>query len=100
MQATLLFQHTSTVPSAPKDGLPGNKTFQATVRGVGAVAATILIEGSNDKEAFLLLGTITLSGTTQASDGFVGNAPWHYVRARLDTAPTGTGAAVTVTVGG
>jgi hypothetical protein len=75
-----------------------NRTFQATVAGTGAVSATVIIEGSNDGANFLTLGTITLSGTTSASDGFVSDAAWGYVRARL-TAISGTGAAVTVAMG-
>lgn len=80
----------------------GDRSYQATVSGTGAVTATVIIEGSNEDPAksptFLTIATITLSGTTSASDGFVGTAAWGYVRARL-TAITGTGAAVTVTMG-
>lgn len=75
-----------------------NRTFQATVSGTGAVTATVIVESSNDGANFLTLGTITISGTTSASDGFVSTATWEYVRARL-TAISGTGAAVTVTMG-
>ena len=45
-----------------------------------------------------VLGTITLTGTTQTSDGFTTTAPWKYVRARV-TAITGTSAAVKVLMG-
>lgn len=72
-----------------------NRTFQGTVIGTGVVTATIIIEASNDGTNFMTLGTITLSGTTTATDGFVSVANWIYVRARL-TAVSGTGAAVTV----
>lgn len=75
-----------------------NRTFQATVSGTGAVSATVVIEGSNDGTNFLTLGTITLTGTTSASDGFASTAPWQYVRARL-TAISGTGAAVSAQMG-
>lgn len=75
-----------------------NRTYQATVVGTGAVSATVIIEGSNDEVGYLTLGTITLSGTTSASDGFVSEAAWAYVRARV-TAVSGTSAAVTVSLG-
>lgn len=74
------------------------RTFQAVVSGTGAVTATVLIEVSNDDTNFLTLGTITLSGTTSATDGFASDAPWINVRAKL-TAISGTSAAVTVTMG-
>ena len=70
-----------------------NRTFQAVVAGTGAVAATVLIEVSNNKIDFLTLGTITLTGTTRASDGFALNASWRYVRGKV-TAISGTGATV------
>ena len=78
-----------------------NATFQGTVVGTGAVTATITIEVSNDAlyTVSTVAGTITLSGTTSHSDGFVtSNAPWKYVRANV-TAISGTGATVTVTMG-
>jgi hypothetical protein len=75
-----------------------NRTFQVTVAGTGSVSATVVIEGSNDGTNFLALAAVTLSGTNSASDGFVSQAKWTYVRAKL-TAISGTGAAVTVTMG-
>lgn len=75
-------------------------TCQATVTGTGAVTATVIVEGSNESATgnFLTIATITLSGTTTASDGFVATSSWQFTRARL-TAISGTGAAVTVTMG-
>lgn len=72
-------------------------SFQATVTGTGAVTATVVFDVSNDGENAVstTLGTITLSGTTSASDGFTTDAPWKYVRARV-TAISGTGATVNV----
>lgn len=79
-----------------------SRTYQATVTGTGAVSATVIIEGSNEdqtsSQSYVTLATITLSGTTTATDGFVSLAQWAYVRARL-TAISGTGAAVTATMG-
>jgi hypothetical protein len=75
-------------------------TFQGIVTGTGAVTATIVIDCSNDgvNAVATVLGTITLSGTTSASDGFTTAAPWKYVRARV-TAITGTGATAQVYMG-
>ena len=70
------------------------KTCQATVTGTGSVSATVNIEVSNDGIGWILAGTITLSGTTTATDGFVIQAPWLNIRANV-TAVSGTGAAVT-----
>lgn len=74
------------------------QTYQATVAGSGAVSATVLIQFSNDQVGWITGATITLSGTTSASDGFSANASWKYKRANL-TAISGTNAAVTVTMG-
>ena len=78
-------------------------SFQATVAGTGAVTATIIIEGTNEKAVassnYLAIGTITLSGTTSHSDGFVASAvPWNAVRARC-TAISGTSATLNVYMG-
>lgn len=77
-----------------------NTTFQAIIIGTGAVTATVVIDASNDGVNWVstVLGTITLSGTNSASDGFTTNAPWKYVRARV-TALTGTGSTVQVYMG-
>jgi len=96
---------TSTGNAKYKDGVYA--TFQATVVGTGTVTATIVIDCSNDTSGTggtpqywcsTPLGTITLSGTTSASDGFTTSAPWKFVRARV-TAITGTGATVTAIIG-
>jgi hypothetical protein len=74
--------------------------FQATVTGTGAVTGTVIVEGSLDgvNAVATALATIPLSGTTAYADGFVTEAPWKYVRARV-TAITGTGASITVLMG-
>lgn len=72
--------------------------IQATVVGTGSVSATVVIEGSNDAvyAVSTALATITLSGTTSSSDGFVtSDSSWKYIRARI-TAISGTGATVNV----
>ena len=76
-------------------------SYQATLTGTGALTATVTMECSNDGVYPLstVLGTISLSGTTAVSDGFVtSNAPWKWVRAVVTTL-TGTGASVTITQG-
>lgn len=86
------------IASTSQDEKP-NRTFQATVSGTGSVAATVLVQVSNDPAyGWLTLGTITLSGTTTATDGFASEAAWQHVRSNV-TAVSGTGAVVTVTMG-
>lgn len=75
-----------------------NRAYQATVSGTGAVTATVVIEVSLDGSNWLTLGTITLSGTTSATDGFASSAPWAYVRSRV-SAITGTSATVNCYMG-
>lgn len=74
---------------------PAGGCYQATVVGTGSVSATVLIEVSIDGVSWMTLSTITLSGTTSASDGFVAAGGWPNVRSRV-SAISGTGAAVTV----
>lgn len=76
----------------------GERSFQAVVTGTGTVTATVKIECSNDPttQGWATLGTITLSGTTTSTDGFVSNGAWAYYRGNV-TALTGTGATVYVT---
>lgn len=74
------------------------RTFQAVVYGSGEVTATVDIEVSNNKEDWLTLATLPLSGTTRATDGFAADAPWAFVRANV-TAISGTGAAVDAILG-
>lgn len=79
----------------------GERTFQAKVEGTGAVTATVVIEVTNfdgDTTNVLTLGTITLSGTTRATDGFASLARWGNVRARI-SAISGTNAKVNVNMG-
>lgn len=98
--ATLLDAVTSTGvgTSIPSRLYPGAKSFQATVLGSGAVTAEVDIEVSNDDEHWMVLGTISLSGTAVDTDGFASSAAWAFHRANL-TAITGTGANVTVKMG-
>lgn len=75
-----------------------HRTFQGVVSGSGAVSATIVVEVSNDNVNWLNLGTITLSGTNTANDGFASLAVWEYVRGSI-TAISGTGATASLIMG-
>lgn len=77
---------------------PGPKTVQAYVVGTGAVSATVKIQVANIDGQWLDFATITLSGTTSATDGTSWVVPWAYIRANC-TALSGTGAALTVAIG-
>jgi len=80
-------------------------TFQAIVTGTGTVTATIAVQVSNEANTFngikanwITMGTITLTGTTTATDGFTTICPWRYVRANV-TNVTGTGATAEIIMG-
>lgn len=76
----------------------GPKTVQARVVGTGAVSATVKIQVANIDGQWLDLATITLSGTTSATDGASWVVPWSFCRVNC-TAISGTGAALTVVLG-
>ncbi len=88
---------TSTAVALPN----GSKTIYGTVTGTGSVTQTQAIYGGPTTtyaaSTAVLLGTITLSGTTTASDALpviTANFPYYFV---VTTATTGTGASGTVT---
>ncbi len=55
---------TTTGATQPAQLYKDQQSYQATVTGSGAVSATVAIEVTNDdKQNWLTLGTITLSGT-------------------------------------
>lgn len=85
-----------TGPSIIGNPLTETKAIQAILTGTGAVSATIIIEAANtpDAEAWMPMGTISLSGSTAVTDGFVVEIQWLYTRARL-TVITGTNAKIT-----
>ena len=81
---------TTVVASSPIYKESPYGTFQAIVTGTGAVTATVLIQVSNEADTFngakanwITMGTITLAGTTTATDGFTTVCPWRYVRASV-----------------
>lgn len=82
----------------PIENSGANRTFQAVVSGTGAVNATVDIEVSNNRTDWLNMGTITLSGTSRATDGFAAAAPWAFIRARV-SAISGSAARVDALVG-
>jgi len=100
-RAKLLESVTATGPGVSVENPGGGKaTFQATgATSSGAGAATIAIEVSNDRINWLTHDTLTIAlSTTSASAGIEMDAPWAYVRGNV-TAISGTGAAVSLTMG-
>jgi hypothetical protein len=86
-------------------GVPTGTTFTyvSAISGTLSNAATATSPTGGAQARFqsplwVLLGTITLTGTKRASDGFSKNASWKWVRAVV-SGVTGTGATVTVSQG-
>lgn len=84
----LLSTTTNTTGSPIMDSVAGG-VFQATINGTGAVATTVTIQSSLDAVNWVTLGTITLSGTTTATDGFASIGQWLHYRA-VTSATSGT----------
>ena len=98
-RTTMLSAVTTTQSGNPVADNGRPPSFSASVAGAGAVSATVRIEARNAASGvWFTLGTITLSGTTSAADGFASLARYMEYRAVL-AAVSGTGAAVTVTMG-
>jgi hypothetical protein len=96
---------TTTVASSPIYKESPFGTFQAIVTGTGTVSATVTIQVTNEANTFngvkanwITMSTITLSGTTTATDGFSTICPWKFVRANI-TAISGTSATVEIIMG-
>jgi hypothetical protein len=70
-------------------------SYQATVVGTGAVAATVTVEVSNDGTYYETFATIPLSGTDSDSGSATGAVPWEYHRATW-SGLSGTGATLNV----
>jgi len=87
---------TSAAVAIPK----GPRTIQSSIAGTGAVSATVTWYGSNSNAASggVVIDTHTLSGTNSAVEGSEITAEWPYLYCIL-TSISGTGAAVTTTVG-
>lgn len=98
-QAIPLFTDRTTTGVGTTREAPGpGATVQAVVTGTGALTATVVIQVSNNSTNWLDLGTLSLSGTTAATQGLALNAHWVYIRGNI-SALTGTGATVNVTMG-
>lgn len=74
-----------------------DRNFVAHVEGTGAVSATVVVQVSNNNLHWGTLATFSLSGTTSASDVYVSDDAWQFIRGKV-TAISGTGAAVTLTM--
>lgn len=90
----ILTTTTNTTGSTIIDRNPGG-TFQAVITGTGSVATTVTIQCSLDATNWLTLGTITLSGTNTATDGFVSQGEWLAYRA-VTSGTSGTVTAIQV----
>ena len=101
MAVSPLFIAANTVSTGTTLAIPdyaaGPFTVDATVTAAGTstATATVVVYASNTglTNDWKTLGTITLSGTTTATDGFAFNARWKYIRGGI-TAIGGTGATV------
>ena len=83
----------------------GNLTFQSLTTGTSVgdvVSSTVTIEASNDGVNALatVLGTVTLSTDSPASDGIAVNANWKYMRANQTAISASTGIKTTVIANG
>lgn len=74
------------------------RNFVVYLAGTGAVTATVILEVSNNNTHWGDLATFTLSGTGSDTEVYVSDEAWQYVRGRV-SAISGTGAAVTMTMG-
>ena len=80
-------------------------TFQAIITGTGTVSAAVAIQATNEdataagtKANWVTLGSVSLSGTTTATDGLSSVTSWRWVRATVSSI-TGTNATVEVIMG-
>ena len=70
-----------------------------TTAGVGAATVVVQVSNTDVDADYISMGTISLTlGTTSTADGFVTDSSWTYIRGNV-TAISGTGAAVTLTMG-
>lgn len=94
----VLVDSTSNTTDLYSASIGGNLTYQATVTGVGAVTANVVVEVSNDGIGWLSdsNSNIVLSGIDVATYGFCTTSSWQYARAVISG--LSIGAAVTVCV--
>lgn len=91
--STQLGQFTAPGAGTPRVGQSGDHTFSATVSGPGAVAATVLIEVSNDNAGWTTLLTLSPAGSGSASASSASTSSYAFWRATV-LALTGTGVVV------
>lgn len=94
---TLLDAVTSTGEGESFWQLKKDKTFQAILSVSTTPTATVDIEVSNDGNNWVVIGTITLSGSGDR-DGFASSAAWLHHRGNVK-AISGTSATVTLIAG-
>ena len=96
----LLTAATTAAPGTSVSGISAAKTYHASgTTSSGTGAATVLVQGSHNGAAWDTIGTITLTlGTVAMGDGFSSNDRYGLLRGNV-TAISGTGAAVSLTVG-
>lgn len=94
----LMTSRTATATGSTFEAPGPGATVQAVVTGTGALTATVVVQVSNDGSNWLTISTLSLSGTTSATQGMALDAHWVYIRADL-TVLTGTGATVNVWMG-
>lgn len=80
----------------PVQGQAGAPTVTATVTGVGAVSATVVVRGSNDGAAWTTLATLSPNGSGSAVA--VGQWSGDYAYLRADASALSAGASVMTTV--
>ncbi len=99
---TLLSAVTATGAGVSAQPKGTKRTFQAvgaTSGGTGTATVRVEVSNTGITNEWLTLGTMTLAlSTTAATDGFASDAVWPFVRGNV-TAISGTGAAVTLTMG-
>jgi hypothetical protein len=97
---TLLSAATATGAGPTAQGLAYPKTYQASgTTSSGSGSATVAVQCSNDGTNWDTLGTITLTlSTTTSSNSFASDDRCFRLRGNV-TAISGTGAAVTLTMG-
>ena len=78
----------------------GPRTIQASITGTGTVSATVTWYGSNicSNTSGVICATTSLSGTNSDVSGASVTAEWPFMYAVISSI-TGTGAAVTTTIG-
>lgn len=83
--------------TAVDKGADGGAVVKASVRGTGAVSATVELWANTSASTTggILLATFSLAGTTRDDDAVALTAPWPYLFCNV-AAISGTGALVTV----